>query len=334
MAQKDHKAILNKLNKLYKDKKGSIKKLPLKTSDKYAVFSDLHLGDGGKADNFARNEETMVFALKYYKRNGYSIILLGDIEEFWQFDLDDIIGRYDKSIYTLLRSFPTHTVHRVFGNHDREWAGLSDPIVKDAQSIYGSPEGIMLHNYIFMVHGHQGDEKSDKNAWSSRYWVRVFKIVEPIVRTFGYEKYAATKSQVPKDREKAYYTWAKDKKIILICGHTHRAIFASRSYYAWLTEQLTVKKFNLTLRFKQWKEKMRGRDIDPFETTGEALPCYFNSGSALYKRGITNLEIEKDKIRLIKWDNDASRPLKERRTPLWHDESLSAFRKQLGIRST
>jgi len=97
--------IVKRLEELYSGDEQNIKKLPLGINDKYAVFSDLHLGDGLGADNFTRNEETAIFALKYYKDKGYSIILLGDIEEFWQFDLSEIIQRYDNSVYRLLRDF-------------------------------------------------------------------------------------------------------------------------------------------------------------------------------------------------------------------------------------
>ena len=242
---KNDEAIVKRLDELYSGDEQNIKKLPLGINDKYAVFSDLHLGDGLGADNFAHNEETAEFALNYYKDNGYSIILLGDIEEFWQFDYSEIIQRYDNSVYRLLRDFGKNKVHRVFGNHDKEWSGLKDPIQSSRNVSHCAPEAILLDNHIFMVHGHQGDELSDKKAWSSRYWVRVFKIVEPIFRTFGYENYAATKSQVPKNRERVLYRWAKDNNLIIVCGHTHRAIFASRSYYNWLKEQIELKQIEI-----------------------------------------------------------------------------------------
>ena len=341
----ENEAIIERLSELYKEKK-AIKGLPLKANDKYVIFSDLHLGDGGKADNFSHNEETMICALKYYKDNGYSVILLGDIEEFWQFDFAMIRDRYDKSIYELLRSFPANTVHRVFGNHDMEWAGFPDPIETTENRLHGAPEAVKIGKDIFLVHGHQGDKLADKNAWVSRYWVRVSKIIEPLLRKFGYENYSATKSQLSKDREKVYYSWAKDKKIILICGHTHRAIFASRSYYEWLKEQIELKKIEKEqssadrekrkrlhkdikiLKKKLRVEKRRGRDINPLETDREPLPCYFNSGSGLYRKGITNIEIEEDKIRLIKWQTDASLSLEKRRIELWK-ESLTALRKKI-----
>lgn len=337
--------IINRLNELIKDN-SKTKKLPLGKNNKYAVFSDLHLGDGGNADNFSRNEETLSYALNYYKNKGYSIILLGDIEEFWQFDLNMIRKRYDNSIYNLLSSFPNNTVHRVSGNHDIEWAGLPDPIKKNSKQTPLVPEAILFSKDIFLIHGHQGDELSDKKAWSSRYWVRVFKKFEPIARKFGYENYSATKSQVPKDRERVYYTWAKDNKMFLVCGHTHRAMFASRVYSDWLRNQIDKrntelekylnddpKREKLLKIIKKLKkdlktERKRGRDINPLEANGVPLPCYFNSGSGLYRKGITSIEIEKNKIRLIKWRSDKLISSQKRRMELWKEEKLTELRKK------
>jgi len=348
---KNDDAIIRRLNELYNGDEQNIKKLPLNANDKYALFSDLHLGDGGKADNLVHNEETVIFALNHYKNNAYSIILLGDIEELWQFDFIKIRDRYDKSIYKLLRSFPDNKVHRIFGNHDIEWNRPPDPIVDKENISHGAPEAIMLDDYIFLIHGHQGDKLCDKKVWLSSFLARLLKIFVPIARIFGYENYSATKSQIPKDRERLYYNWVKGNKIILICGHTHRAIFASRSYYGWLKEQIELKKSEKKqcstdkekfrelskdinkLKNELYSEKRRGRDITPLETEGESLPCYFNTGCGLYRKGITNIEIERGKIRLIKWQSDNYLPLEKRRIKLWEEESLSEIRKKLNIKS-
>ena len=348
---KNDDAIINRFNELYKGDEQSIKKLPLDINDKYALFSDLHLGDGGKADNFVRNEETMVFAIKYYKDNGYSIIFLGDVEELWQFDFIKIRDRYDKSIYELLKSFPDNKVHRIFGNHDIEWKRPLDPILSNENVQHGAPEAIMLGDYIFLVHGHQGDQLWNKNIWVSSFLACSAKSFVPTGRFFGYENCSATKSQIPKNRERLYYNWAVDNKIILICGHTHRAIFASRPYYGWLKEQIKQKESEkkrsstgkaklrkLSKDIKKLKinlhiEERMGRDINPLVTKGKPLPCYFNTGSGLYRKGITNIETERDKIRLIKWHNNNSFPLEERRIKLWEDGNLSEFRKKLNIKT-
>ncbi len=336
--------IINGLNKLIKDN-NKIKKLPLSKDDKYAVFSDLHLGDGGNADNFSRNEETLSSALNYYKNKGYSIILLGDIEEFWQFDLNMVRKRYDDSIYNLLSSFPNNAVHRVFGNHDIDW-DLRDPIEETDDKPSRVPEALMLDKDIFLIHGHQDDKLSEKKRWSRRYWVRVFKIIEPVCRILGYENYSATKSQVPQDRERVYYTWAKENKIFLVCGHTHRAMFASRVYSDWLRNKIDEgntaletysndhpNRPKLSKDIKKWKkdlkiERKRGRDINPLEANGVPLPCYFNSGSGLYTAGITSIEIEKNIIRLIKWESDKSLSPRERRMEFYEEEKLTELRKK------
>ena len=342
---------LNKLYELYKGDKQNVKKLPINAITKYVLFSDLHLGDGRKADNFVHNEKTMMFALDYYKNDGYSVILLGDLEELWQFDFIRIKDRYDKSIYALLRSFPDNKVHRIFGNHDKEWERPPDPILNDENVLHGTPETIMLGDDIFLLHGHQGDQLCDRNVWFSSFIARCLKSVVPIAKVFGYENRSATKSQIPKSREKLYYNWAKKNNVILICGHTHNAIFASRSYYWWLKEQIKekekeikqylkdkVKRKELSKVIEEHKrnlqnEEIMGRKYNRIAPKGKPLPCYFNTGCGLYEKGITNIEIEGDKIRLIKWDSDDSLLLEQRREILWKEESLSEIRKKIDTKS-
>jgi UDP-2,3-diacylglucosamine pyrophosphatase LpxH len=343
-------AIIKRLNELYKVEEQSIKKLPLNINDKYALFSDLHLGDGGKVDNFVHNEETMEFALNYYKNKEYSVILLGDLEELWQFDFIKIKDRYDKSIYDLLRRFSNNKVHRIFGNHDKEWKRPPDPILNDENVPNRTPEAIMLGDDIFLLHGHQGDQLCDRNVWLSSFVARCLKFGVPFAKAFGYENRSATKSQIPKSREKLYYNWAKDNKVILICGHTHNAIFASRSYYWWLKEQIKqkelekkrclkedkIKRKELSKVIKGYKknlhnEEKMGRNFNRIAPKGKPLPCYFNTGCGLYRKGITNIEIEGDKIRLIKWQSDNSLPSEKRRKKLWGEERLSELREKINI---
>ncbi|MFN2110791.1 MAG: hypothetical protein ACK2UI_14135, partial [Anaerolineae bacterium] len=53
-------------------------------SDKYVIFSDLHKGTRNRADDFWRAERAYNAALAYYYRMGYTLVLLGDIEELWE----------------------------------------------------------------------------------------------------------------------------------------------------------------------------------------------------------------------------------------------------------
>lgn len=345
--------IYKRLTELYNSADQNVKELPINTDTKYALFSDLHLGDGGKSDIFVHNEKTMMSALRYYKKNGYSIILLGDIEELWQFNFIEIHDKYDKSIYELLRSFKGNIVHRIFGNHDKDWKRPpTDPILFNENIQHGAPEAIKLGKDIFLVHGHQGDKTCDRKTWESRYWSRKGEPYVPIGKLFGISSRLATKSQIPGNREKLYYEWAKDNNVFLICGHTHNAIFASRLYYWWLKDQIKKKEKELKKsssdKVRSWElhkeitkynndlhiEERMGRHFNRISTTGKPLPCYFNTGCGHFRDGITNIEIEGDKIRLIKWQRDESSLLEERRKELWDEESLSELRKIINKKST
>jgi len=350
---KNDKAIIERLNEFYNGTDKNITKLSQNSTTKYALFSDLHLGDGKRADNFVHNEKIMIFALNYYKKNGYSLIFLGDLEELWQFDLTRIQNRYDKKIYAIIRSFTDKKVYRVFGNHDIEWKRPSDPIMNDEKMTHKITEAIKLGNDIFLLHGHQGDRICDKYAWFFNLISPVFKFGVPWLRKyFNYENRSATKSQIPKSREKLYYNWAKKKKVILICGHTHNAIFASLSYYLWLKEQIKIKEKKLEekrysmekveklskkiekMKIELLDEEKKGRNY--YRMTAkreEPLPCYFNTGCGLYKKGITNIEIEGDKIRLIKWKKNNSILTERCRKVLWKEKSLSEIREKINIKS-
>ena len=114
-----------RLDNIWKDT--NVKTLETK-GKKYAIISDTHMGNGGEADDFEHNERALLNALEEYLEDGYTLILLGDIEEFWQFDLVDVLKRYGSRVYPAIQKFGDERVIRVFGNHDYEWGGMLDPI--------------------------------------------------------------------------------------------------------------------------------------------------------------------------------------------------------------
>jgi UDP-2,3-diacylglucosamine pyrophosphatase LpxH len=308
-------------------------------ANKYVIMSDIHLGDGKGADDLVKNEKTLEGALNYYNQTGYSLILLGDIEEFWQFDLDKIISKYQNTVYNSIKAFGDDRVYRVFGNHDIDWKTLPDPAKNTPTKPACATEALKMKDSsgnarILLVHGHQGDKESDKNAWSSRFWVRLYKFIEPAIKID--RLLPAKKCQIMKNYEKILYSWAKEKKVILICGHTHRAIFASKSWSERLKERMElmekeikekqddrnkVKKLKEDLKKAKIEyddEKAKDRVIDPTDPGREPLPCYFNDGCALYPDGITVIEIANDKIGLVKWEKGV-------RKPPYQEDILSSF---------
>jgi UDP-2,3-diacylglucosamine pyrophosphatase LpxH len=293
------------------------------TEDRYVIFSDLHMGNGGQADDIRDNVEILCNALDYYS-GSYSLILLGDIEELWQFDLPDIRREYGSSIYRSIRKFDGR-VFRVFGNHDYDWHVFNAPRANDPAGARSISEAIKLVNEmgetrIFLVHGHQGSLESDKWSFFSRINVYLYRMIEPFL-SFERSR-SATKSMVIREYEKIMYSWAVKNRLMLICGHSHRAIFASRSYADRLeTELVELQKKILNSRKDERKveeyleeleqarkklteEKLKNRDIAPLENGTEPKPCYFNSGCGLYSDGLTCIEIEGMTIRLVKWNRD------------------------------
>jgi UDP-2,3-diacylglucosamine pyrophosphatase LpxH len=300
---------------------------------KYVLMSDMHLGDGGRADDLRKNEQVLQEALAYYALAGYTLLLLGDIEELWQFDLGEIVQRYQCSVYAAMQRFGAqsagaHRVGRIYGNHDHEWGYMRDPARPSVSRPAYAVEGIKLADAegqprFLLVHGHQGSIDADKYAWMSRFFVRLFKLVEPLATRLGiYGASSAAKSGIPGDYERIFYAWAKAHQVILICGHTHRAIFESKSWAERLEEQIAGLRSQNSDRSlpqvavrenikeivklqREWRdEKKKGRVIEPVEQTGEPLPCYFNTGCTLYTDGLTAIEIGDGAIRLVKWDRN------------------------------
>jgi predicted phosphodiesterase len=252
-----------------------------------------------------------------------------------------------------MRAFGDARSYRIFGNHDGDWNIQPDP-AKNALLRPPQPaEAIKIKDKegnirILLVHGHQGSLESDKNSWSSRFWVRAFRLVEPLAKKLGFTRPApAIKSEIVQEYERIMYSWAKSAKAILICGHSHNAIFASRSYADRLREEMSALEAEIRnnpankelikkdkekiaeLSKKVGQESKKKRDILPTEDGGIPLPCYFNTGCGTYEDGITGIEILDRKIRLAKWHRDPKRPEAPPRYEIYQEGSLLDYLGQI-----
>jgi hypothetical protein len=182
---------------------------------------------------------------------------------------------------------------------------------------------------------------SDKKIWQARFFVRLFRSVEPLLRRLRlYRNPSTAGSGIVKEYERIFYSWAKENRVMIICGHSHRAIFASKSYCERLKEEISgleeekelyrdnaekVEGYMVDINKKRKaiaEERYKGREIEPVDPDGNPSPCYFNTGCALYTDGITAIEIADGQIELVKWHVDKN---KDGARKIYQSGSLNEF---------
>jgi UDP-2,3-diacylglucosamine pyrophosphatase LpxH len=307
---KKYKNAYNRLNDLYE----TCLKIDLNDSDKYVIFSDTHIGNSGYQDDFKHNAEMFSYILSnHYLPRNYNLILNGDIEELYKFKLSTIREAW-KSVFDIFRLFALkNQFYKIFGNHDFM-------LTKKTRDEFSENliEGLRLeydNNSLFVYHGHQISHfLEDYNLFSS--WFGRF-ILNPIgYKNVTYPIYDNSKFIT----EKLGYKFAAEKKIISILGHTHRPLFESHSKIDTLKltienliqeynnvsvnernrifRQIQLLKKELNHLFEQKKEYFSRSSLYNEQIL---IPCLFNSGCVIGKRGITGIEISKGKISLVYW---------------------------------
>ena len=295
---------------------------------RYVIMSDQHLGDGKKgSDDFQLNSKAYEKALTSYYNRGFTFISIGDYEELWECDFPDIHYKYS-AINDLEAKFAKKKkLYRIFGNHDIFWRNETffENHLKDVLPGIKIHESLLLKGKdgdIFLTHGHQGELFSDVLWPVGRFFVR--KFWKPLQRLFFIRNTGAARNIKKRNmKEQMYYQWAKNKGLLFIAGHTHRAMFGSLSKIDRLRMELDdyiskASKFNKTTKtYKniikdinkkknelqaRIKKEFKNKTVPIFEETGIFSPCYFNDGCCCYTDGITAIELDKGSIRLVKWD--------------------------------
>lgn len=263
---------MNKLEKIF----NSSKRIKIDDLSKIVIMSDCHRGKGDKYDNFSKNKEIYLYALMYYYNMGFTYIELGDGDEMWEVnDYNDII-KNNLNIFMKLKEFyDDDKFIMIYGNHD----------------IYKKDDKI-LEKYFYKYK----DKVSDLD----------YLLLDGLV---AYESLILE---------------YKDRDIFLIHGHqvdffnSNLSIisrFLVRTIWKGF-ERIRVndptsaaKNYNLA---KKIEKKLNTWSIlnnmmviaghthrKVYPKIGEGL--YFNDGCCVYSDGITCLEIDNGKIRLVKW---------------------------------
>lgn len=285
---------------------------PLNKKDRIVIMSDMHMGIGDKRDDFVANAPLFINALKnYYLKKDYSLVLNGDIEELQRFEFNQIFSQWQK-VYKLFDKFAENNkLFKLIGNHDIAL------VTKEYKNYpYALHEALRFkykeQNDIFIFHGHQASRKYTLQNALIGYTLRY------LANPLGIKNYSVAHSSRKKYKiEKTAYEFSRHQRVMSVIGHTHRPLFESLpkpERIRFRIEQLMREYSNkellennrLVKLIKNYKEELsflhqQSRTYQNLYNEILHVPCLFNSGCVIGKRGMTCLEITNGKIRLVHW---------------------------------
>ena len=162
-----------------------------------------------------------------------------------------------------------------------------------------------------LVHGHQGSLDSDIFGFLASYLL-------PYYRDFQIETGLGSTSPsrdayLRSEADNRLYRWVSRKnKLILVCGHTHRPVWSSKTHLEKLIEELYdllrlppeqhPPDYERLVEEKQREVERRQALYPPSTDIVKTRPAYFNAGCCRYNDGdITGIELEDGTLRLVKW---------------------------------
>ena len=289
-------------------------RVSLAAADRIVILSDLHLGDGGPRDDFRQNASLVHDVLRdYYLAAGYSLVLNGDIEELQRFRYESIRASWKKEL-ALFEEFRRRTaLYKIIGNHDEALPSVVDS--RTAGSLLESVRFTFEGNTIFLFHGHQATIFFERfNAVSGFFLRHVANTLR--IRNFPV-MYESRKKYLTEHR---VYAFSSSRKVVSIIGHTHRPLFESLSKIDTLRfriEQLCRDYPSVSPRaraaietaidaYRRELERLWEKDREnglrsSLYNEQISIPCLFNSGCAVGKRGVTAIEIAGGEIALVHW---------------------------------
>ena len=259
--------------------------LDVREHEPWIIFSDQHKGAGDGADEFRLCKDTYLAALRHYNTNGFTLVLLGDVEELWENSFTEVRAAY-RDVLEAEAAFGAKRYLRVWGNHDDRWmeellVALDLRLFAPGPGLRRVFEGVRISvrdgdtklGTLFLTHGHQGTLGSDRFKFFSRWALQFYRFMQNKfgVTWFGGVDLPSQDAALRGEHDLIMYNWASaQEKMMLIVGHTHRPVWASRT-----------------------KEEQHQPG---------SVPAYFNTGCCKFADGdITGMEIQDGVLRLIRW---------------------------------
>ncbi|QEN08594.1 hypothetical protein EXM22_11580 [Oceanispirochaeta crateris] len=294
-------------------------RLKIDNKSKIIVLSDFHLGSGKSRDEFKKNARLIKTVLKeWYLPKGYILILNGDIEELHRLRLPTVSRAWEELYEIFLEFKKGPGLYKILGNHDSNIPGIRKNGRCNAEIEVNSsllPSLILEYDeYEMMVlHGHQASLynspfRHKMNKFFLRYMAHPLHI-NNIKRNFLSDK--------PLKAEQRIFDFARNKGIVTLTGHTHRALFEGHSEEEYLKIRID-KMIRDYMKKEEPKEELRAAisntakilqkliENEDYKSRGSiydplSVSCLFNSGTVIHKFGATGIEIQGGKIYLTAW---------------------------------
>ena len=268
----------------------------------------------GSRDDLSFNGEMLTCILEeYYLKNGWILVLNGDIEELQRYSLDQIREKWS-GLYRVFNLFNQEgRLFKIIGNHD-------ELLTKKRNMSYP----FYLHSVIkietgtipaYVYHGHQLSEIYRKFKGLFSFLTRYF------MKPFGIKNITDSRSPFKRFHiEKKAYAFSLKNHCLSIIGHTHRALFESLGRFDYIKFEIErlcrdypastgedrhrIENEVNALRKELGKlKKKERRDVLRQSLYGDELPvpCLFNSGCTLGKKGFNAIEMTNKDITLVYW---------------------------------
>lgn len=202
------------------------------------VFSDLHIGDKDKSDNFRINEDTLISYLEDCLKKYDKVVINGDIFECWEsesFDAQEkqfqkVKEAYPKLVNYLACAINSSVIIATQGNHDY--------IVGRNNLIENIEKSFIINNYstllnrpvvIYIAHGHEADVWNSKISWVGKTVAWVYGWAQRLgFKNEALELNALINRVQGGDTQDDFCIYAKKKAQKynydgIVFGHTHTA---------------------------------------------------------------------------------------------------------------
>jgi len=292
---------------------------PITDDSRIVIFSDLHIGNGRRLDDFRKNAELFMDVLESYWNDGFTLVLNGDIEELQRYSHREIERSWPHLFEAFGRFQESDRLMKTVGNHDLKLLklpkrGINSGLLHSVRLVYESRP-------LYVFHGHQA------SIFFERFNALAGTMLRFLANPLGIKNYSV--SQVTRRKfitENRVYRFSARQRIVSIIGHTHRPLFESLSkvdslkfaiesllqvYPEGNREQKRAIRESIELHVEELRslreEKRRYTLTSSIYSEDVIIPLLFNSGCGIGKRGITGLEIAEGCISLLHFF-DAGRP--------------------------